>query len=54
MIERPQGAYHLTSTVFEAGILQELVDRLSRPESGGAAAGGHRRPTQGRRVSARP
>jgi len=29
VIERPQGAYHLTSTVFEAGILQELVDRLS-------------------------
>ena len=29
VIERPQGAYHLTSTVFEGGILQELVDRLS-------------------------
>lgn len=29
VIERPQGAYRLTSTVFEAGILQELVDRLS-------------------------
>ena len=29
VIERPQGAYHLTSTVFEAGILQELVDRLA-------------------------
>ena len=29
VIERPQGAYHLTSTVLEAGILQELVDRLS-------------------------
>ncbi len=29
VIERPQGAYHLTSAVFEAGILQELVDRLS-------------------------
>lgn len=29
VIERPQGAYRLTSTVFEAGILHELVDRLS-------------------------
>jgi len=29
VIERPQGAYHLTSAVFEAGILHELVDRLS-------------------------
>ena len=29
VIERPQGAYHLTSTAFDAGILQELVDRLS-------------------------
>lgn len=29
VIERPQGAYHLTSTVFESGILQELVDRLA-------------------------
>lgn len=29
VIERPQGAFHLTSTVLEAGILQELVDRLS-------------------------
>lgn len=29
VIERPQGAYHLTSTVLETGILHELVDRLS-------------------------
>ncbi len=29
VIERPHGAYHLTSTVFEAGILHELVDRLA-------------------------
>lgn len=29
VIERPQGAYHLTSAGFEAGILHELVDRLS-------------------------
>jgi len=29
VIERSQGAYHLTSTAFEAGILHELVDRLA-------------------------
>lgn len=30
VIERAQGAaYHLTGAVFEAGILHELVDRLS-------------------------
>ncbi len=29
VIERSQGVYHLTSTVLEAGILHELVDRLS-------------------------
>src|SRR5581483_1389788 len=29
VIERPHGELHLTSTVLETGILQELVDRLS-------------------------
>ena len=29
VLELPQGAYHLTSLVLEAGILQELADRLS-------------------------
>jgi hypothetical protein len=29
VIERAQGAYHLTSTLSEAGILHELVDRLA-------------------------
>lgn len=28
-LELPEGAYHLTSIVLEAGILQELADRLS-------------------------
>jgi hypothetical protein len=38
VIERPQGAYHLTSTTFEAGILHELIERLS--ELGRAAPRG--------------
>src|SRR5438552_14877029 len=29
VLERPQGAVHLTSTVVEAGVLQELVERIS-------------------------
>lgn len=29
VVERQQGAYHLTTTAFEAGMLHELIEHLS-------------------------
>lgn len=46
VIDRPDGRYQVTSTVTQAGVLHELIDRLTGLQVSAPAAGDNRAPAQ--------